>query len=77
MTPVKFDEANVTDSSHIPARFSLSQKMVIDETLHEWSITCWTLTFWERIQLLFTGRIWAVRTERTTELTLNKEEVIK
>lgn len=77
MTPIKFDEANVADASQSPTRFSLLQRILVNDEVHEWSITCWKLSFWERLQLLFTGKVWAMRTDRTTELTLNKQEVIK
>jgi len=77
MTPAPFDESNATDLWYGQPVHSLVESYVDDKTLHQWSITSWRLSLWERIRLLFTGRIWAMRTDRLTVLTLDKEDLIK
>jgi len=76
MIPAYFPEANATDQWNGKPVHSLAESFVNDKELHQWSITSWRLTFWERLRLLFTGRVWALRTDRLTVLTLDKEDLI-
>lgn len=43
---------------------------------HKWSVSCWHLSFWERIRLLFTGYIWTMRTDRVAIPTIDRDDII-
>lgn len=79
MKPTEFKESNTTfgknqpNYSPLPAlSFKDSQGIVI---------TCWKLSFFERMKLIFTGRIWLssmtfLQPLQPLYLTVNKNEVI-
>lgn len=56
MTPKKFKEANVTFAKDQPEYQSLPA--FIDRSPQGQVITCWNLTFMERLRILFKGEIW-------------------
>lgn len=72
MKAVTFPEVNETVEDK-PVRI---ENMVIDKVPHRWQVSCWKLSWWERLVLLFTGEIWALHTDKITELTCRKEDVL-
>lgn len=57
MTPVKFPEQNATLAENQPEYLPLPVHRAADGTV----VSCWTLTLWERVKLLFTGRLWLLQ----------------
>lgn len=57
MNPVEFKEQNVVIAKDQPEYNPLPAYKERYSTKGE-VISCWRLTFWERIRVLFTGRIW-------------------
>jgi hypothetical protein len=55
MTPITFPEQTTILAKDQPEYLPLPVCRHDD-----WVISCWKLTFWERVQLLFTGRLWLV-----------------
>lgn len=54
--PIKFKGANCTYAEHQPEYLPLPVHKANDE---ECTVTsCWKLTFWERLIVLFTGKFW-------------------
>lgn len=53
MKPVAFKQQNMTWAEHQPEYEPLP---AYSDGTH--NITCWRLTWWERIKLLFTGIVW-------------------
>ncbi len=56
MKPVEFEQQNIVIAKDQPEYLPLPAH-VVDEPERR-VISCWQLTFWERVRLLFTGRIW-------------------
>lgn len=56
MLPVKFDGMNVTYAESQPQYEPLPALKLNTENGEV--ISCWRMGFWERIQVLFTGRVW-------------------
>lgn len=56
MKPVKFKGANVTFAEDQPQYQPLHALRLKDEK--GTVVSCWTFGFWERIQVLFFGRVW-------------------
>jgi hypothetical protein len=84
MTPKNFDEVNVVFAKDQPEYIPLPA--FLNEAPTGEVITCWRLSFRERIRLLFTGEIWLCMltfhrpltptfvTTKKTELLSNKIE---
>lgn len=62
MKPVKFKGVNVTYAENQPEYMPLPVHKTPDGTV----TSCWKMSFWERVKVLFTGRIFL------TVLTFNK-----
>ena len=79
MKPVQFKEANVVLAKDQPEYLPLPALSFDDKD--GIVISCWSLSFWECIKLLFTGKIW-VSTMTFKEplqplyITVHKDEVI-
>jgi len=56
MEPVEFEEHNVIYAKDQPEYRPLPALKLQEEEGRV--ISCWRLGFWERIKLLFTGRLW-------------------
>jgi len=56
MTPIRFPETNVTFAENQPQYQPLPARRLYDQ--NGTIISCWRLGFWERVQVLFTGRVW-------------------
>lgn len=56
MKPVKFKESNVTYAENQPQYQPLPVLKLEGEEGNV--IACWKLNFWERLSVLFLGRIW-------------------
>ncbi len=54
MSPVGFPEAKYVLAKDQPQYLPLAVVMAADGTV----ASCWRLTFWERVKLLWTGRVW-------------------
>lgn len=54
MKPIQFKESNCTYAEHQ----SQYQPLPVFKTKDGQVVSCWALTFWERINILFTGRLW-------------------
>lgn len=54
MKPIDFDHSNVTFAKDQPEYQPLPAFRADDGTV----ISCWKLTFRERLKMLFTGRLW-------------------
>jgi len=54
MIPIKFPEQNCTYAKNQKEYLPLPTFKSIDGEV----ISCWKLTFFERIKLLFTGKLW-------------------
>jgi len=54
MKPIKFPEQNVTYAEDQPEYLNLPAYRDREGKM----VACWSLTFWERAKLLFTGKIW-------------------
>src|SRR6185503_248689 len=57
MKPIKFPEAYVIFAENQPEYQPLPSWQKPNDPQGE-TIFCWKLTWWERIKLLFTGKIW-------------------
>lgn len=77
MKPTTFIEHNTVDLWNGRPLHSLEEKVQVEGQTHQWSISCWKLSLWERIRILFTGTVWAMRTDRNAILTLDKEDLIR
>lgn len=53
MTPIEFDQMNGTAAKDQPQYLPLP--MYRNE---QYVISCWHLTFWERVKILFRGNMW-------------------
>lgn len=53
-TPIRFNEVNCTFAETQPQYTTLPTVIELDGCV----TSCWQLTRWERIKLLFTGKIW-------------------
>lgn len=56
MMPVSFPEAKVTAAKDQPEYLPLP--IAMSSGVEGYVCSCWKLTFWERIKILFTGRVW-------------------
>lgn len=56
MTPAKFKHQNVVFAENQPEYMPLPALKLFDP--QGTVVTCWKLSFTERIKLLFTGRVW-------------------
>lgn len=56
MKPIKFKEANVVFGEDQPEYLPLPAYCADTKEGH--AVTCWKLSFLERIRILFTGRVW-------------------
>jgi hypothetical protein len=56
MKPVKFKESNVTFAENQPEYLPLPA--FINKSDHGEVVTCWNLSFRERLRVLFNGKIW-------------------
>lgn len=79
MKPIVFPEVNVTYAKDQPEYQPLPAYK--KDTVEGEVVTCWRLTRWERIKLLFTGRIWVSlmsfnRPLTPSYITTKKEEVV-
>lgn len=79
MKPTEFKEANVTFAKNQPEYLPLPALAFKDP--QGIVITCWRLSFWERIKLLITGRVWVstmtfLQPIQPLYLTTHKDEVI-
>ena len=80
MEPVDFPERNIIFAENQPEYLSLPAFKNNSEEGEV--ITCWKLTFSERLRILFTGNIWVSfltfnKPLTPSYLTTKKEEVIK
>jgi hypothetical protein len=78
MKPIQFPEQNGTLGGGPGANFGTTEQ-VLDLPVHRNGaevISCWSLSLWERIKLLFRGRLWllalAPRTHVPIALTVDK-----
>lgn len=62
MKIVDFEETNIVFAENQPEYQRLPACRDVEGTV----LTCWRLSFWERIKLIFTGRIWCM------QLTFNR-----
>lgn len=81
MKPIKFKEQNCTFAEKQPEYVPLPAHRVKYSPQGE-IISCWGLSFFERIKVLFTGKIWVSLWSfnnplTPSYLTVNKEELIK
>jgi len=56
LRPEKFDGTNITYAANQPEYDPLPAMLV--EGDHGMVVFCWKLNFWQRILVLFTGRVW-------------------
>ncbi len=63
MTPITFKEASVVYAENQPEYQSLPVWRDDEKT-----ISCWELTWRERLKLLFTGRLWLMQLNYNTPL---------
>jgi len=56
MKPIKFPEVNRTYAENQP-QYTPLPGCIIDSPQGEF-VTCWKLSFRERVRLLFTGKLW-------------------
>lgn len=75
MKQIEFNEANnslaATGKEPIPA--------YVDESIPQ-VVTCWKLSFWERLKLFFTGKVYSCTLAKPsrvqmTVLNINKKEI--
>jgi hypothetical protein len=64
MTPKKFPEANVTFATDQPEYIPLPA--FVNESHEGEVISCWSLSFKERLRILFKGEVWI------SQMTFNK-----
>jgi hypothetical protein len=59
MNPIEFKGVNLRVAESQDEYQTLPAKLLSDDegTL----VSCWGLNFWERLQVLFTGRLWVVQ----------------
>lgn len=57
MTPARFPEQNATLAENQPEYLPLPVHRSPDGTV----VSCWRLTWWERLKVLLTGRLWLVQ----------------
>jgi len=58
MEPIKFKGHNVVFAEDQPEYLPLPAYYVVPDNPQGEIITCWKLTFKERVRLLFTGKVW-------------------
>lgn len=56
MKAIDFPERNTIIAKDQPQYFPLPAHIVVGEECR--TIFCWKANFWERLQILFTGKIW-------------------
>lgn len=56
MRPIEFKQVNVFFAKDHPEYKKLPALRIKGEDGHV--VTCWKANFWERIQILFTGKVW-------------------
>jgi hypothetical protein len=56
MKPIKFKEQNCTYAENQPEYMPLPAFRY--NTRDGQVVSCWKLSFWERLRLLFTGKLW-------------------
>ena len=56
MKPIKFKHSNTTYAENQPEYTSLPTLKI--DTEYGEVISCWKMKWWERIKVLFTGKIW-------------------
>lgn len=56
MKPIKFKEQNCTFAKNQPEDMPLPAYRY--NTRYGQVVSCWKLSFWERLRLLFTGKLW-------------------
>ena len=54
MKPIAFDGVNCTYAKDQPEYLPLPVRKTEDGEV----VSCWTLTWWERLHVLITGRLW-------------------
>lgn len=59
MKPIEFKEQNVVFAKNQPEYQPLPAYRCTDPEGFGEVISCWKLSFWERLRVLFTGKIWA------------------
>ena len=79
MKIIKFKEQNIVYAENQPEYLPLPAYK--HKSLNVEVVSCWKLTVWERIKLLFTGRVWVQLLTFGAPLqpqyvTINKDEVI-
>lgn len=79
MKPIAFEEANVIYAKDQEQYGDLPSFKYPDET--GTVVSCWKLSFWERVKLLFTGKLWLTLMTfhnplQPIYMTVDKEEVI-
>ncbi len=60
MEPIKFKECNITLAEDQDEYFNLPAFK--DDTDKGHILTCWNLSFWERLKILFRGQMWLLTT---------------
>ena len=75
MEPIKFKEQNCTFAEHQPEYIPLPSHKCNNE--HGDVIFCMGLSLWERIRLLFTGKLWVSLLMFGKPLTPSKFSVYK
>lgn len=73
MNTTNFRESNYVNAKTAPAVNECRNSHISDGVKHNWTVTCHTLTFWERLRVLFIGKIWAVRID-LDQLVLSTEK---
>lgn len=58
MKAIKFPQCNVTFAKDQPQYRQLPAYITGVETGEGRAVFCWKLSWWERLRLLFTGRLW-------------------
>ena len=79
MKPIKFEEVNTTFAENQPEYTPLPVYRKKDDM--DTIVSCWSLSFKERLTILFTGKLWVTVLNFYNPLTpmffsINKKEVI-
>ena len=80
MKPIKFEEVNTTFAENQPEYTPLPVSRKKDDM--DTIVSCWSLSFKERLTILFTGKLWVTVLNFYNPLTpmffsINKKEVIQ